>query len=177
MSSPEQPPSGNKWESAQWIASGLVNLVGITLVALLVCNMSGCTEQRSSTPPPVVVDPPSDTPPRTPNTDLAQTTIKLLINSDWDREAAQRVTEANLRWLTILKETDDKQYQDHLNVLKPLGGYPGVMEVMQKHPETAGLLALVTDPETVADTLRDEKDYAQVVILYQRQLIAACLPI
>ncbi|HQX51289.1 MAG TPA: hypothetical protein PLR25_15340 [Planctomycetaceae bacterium] len=170
MSSPEQSLSDSKWEWAQWIANCLVVLVGIPLATYFICSLSGCSEQKPPTPPPVKNDPPFGTPPVSPNAELVQTTVKRLIESGWDRDAAQCVTEANLRWLTILKETDDKQYQEHLHVLKPLGDHPGVMDVLRKHPETAGLLALVTDPEGVADTLRDEKDYAQVVSLYQRQL-------
>ncbi len=91
-----------------------------------------------------------------------------LVDAGWTEDAAAAVAELNRNWLAAVAEADDDEPARALNRLKPLGRVRGLMPLLAKRPESAGLLAAAQDPQAVAETLRSDADYPLVRDLYKR---------
>ncbi|MGQ9771856.1 MAG: hypothetical protein ACUVQG_15030 [Thermogutta sp.] len=129
----------------------------LTLIMILglpgpACNRpnSGVYENvEESGPPPSAKDPASAGIPDLTSASCdsglnVEQIVQVLEDNGWDREAAQKVAELNLRYFKILHETDPAEYKGQLATLCRLGSPQyrfAVQSVLIQCPELAGLLA------------------------------------
>ena len=81
----------------------------------------------------------------------------------WSKEAAQAVVHLNAEWFSIQAEENPAGLQRQLALLRALGLYPYINEVLVSHPETAGLLAATDDPVLLADSIASSGDDYDVI--------------
>jgi hypothetical protein len=78
--------------------------------------------------------------------DLARTVRQELTKAGWSEGAARSVTQLNAEWLAILRGAPGgSPYRKTLGLLKRLGGFRHLMPLLERRPETAGLLASQAD--------------------------------
>ncbi len=91
----------------------------------------------------------------------------LLVEAGWDRDAAGAVAALNAEWFEIQADENPNGLERQLKLLKDLGQRPELQPFLAEHPETAGLLAQVDDPNRVAESLGSgDDDYPFVAGLY-----------
>ena len=149
MTSPEQPPSGNKWESVQLITGCLVVLIGIGFV---VDKLRGRPDPTPSVPPPTAKNetgPSTDLPLPAQDEEWVRPTIDRLVRMNWGRAAATSVVQWNQRYLSLTRETSEEQFDRRVKLWGRLGDRPIVQKRLEEWPELTGLLmrALEQNPD------------------------------
>ena len=94
--------------------------------------------------------------------------IRDLTDSGWTRSSAVAVVELNASWFQRLAHEAPEDLERQRIAMKRLGRVPQVFDVLEHHPEAAGLLASADDPVLVADSLRDDRHYDILSSLYVR---------
>jgi len=93
---------------------------------------------------------------------------RALVDEGWSQAVAEAVVSLNVRFFTVLFEDDPQAWKNSLARLQTLGQHPGLMVLLERHPELAGLLAGAPDPVAVAAPLYDARHYDQLASLYVR---------
>jgi len=99
----------------------------------------------------------------------AERAERSLRDSNWLPGAAAQVAQLNANWFEVLATEAHDEFDKELRTLGALGNHEAVMDVVQLHPEVAGLLATSKDPEQLASVLRYEADYERVIGFFQAQ--------
>jgi len=94
-----------------------------------------------------------------------------LIAAGWTRDAAEAVARLNAEWFGELDREAPDDAGRQRDLLRRLGRTHQVLDVVARHPEVAGLLAVAIDPVATADSLRDEPHYAAIASLYARYVV------
>ena len=90
-----------------------------------------------------------------------------LREAGWSDDAAGQVANLNVEWFALISEENEASAQKQLKFLEGLGQYPEFMDFLERHPETAGLLAAADDPAVIHRTLAAAgEDYDFVASLY-----------
>jgi hypothetical protein len=95
--------------------------------------------------------------------------VEKLVRAGWNPKSAKAVVDLNADFFAIQAEENPTGLEIQLKLLCGLGKHPGLQFFLVDRPETAGLLASVDDPLSVADTLRfaeNHGEYHQVVGFY-----------
>ena len=93
--------------------------------------------------------------------------VGMLTDSGWGKQSAYAVVNLNAEWFAIQADENPAGLEFQLRLLSDLGRHPDLDRFLTEHPETAGLLATVDDPQLIADSLRDATDsYQRVAGLY-----------
>lgn len=126
-----------------------IALIYILLLPSTAMLLAGCSGKGEPLQPLVVAPPPSPSPP-SPLKDYSQD----LMDAGWNNAgAAKAVADLNAEWFSIMAEENPKGLSVQLTYLKSLKEFPVVFDLLQKHPETAGLLSKLKDPTTVGKIL------------------------
>jgi hypothetical protein len=96
--------------------------------------------------------------------------VDNLVGAGWTHGAARAVVRLNADWFRRLSRDAPDDLKRQRVLLRQLGRYPQVLDVIERHPETAGLLAQADDPTPLADSLRDERHYDVLSSLYVRHV-------
>ncbi|MHB1035015.1 MAG: hypothetical protein ACYC35_15225 [Pirellulales bacterium] len=94
--------------------------------------------------------------------------VSELISAGWEAKAAEAVVRTNTEWFDTVSRENPEEFAKQRKLLARLGAHKEVFDVVQKHPEAAGLLAEAHDPELIARTLLDDSRYNTITGLYMR---------
>lgn len=140
-----------------WLAVG-----GVALV----CGAAARYYRLQAPSPGAPLPAESSAPPASP--ELARGLESRLHAAGWSKEAAESVVALNEDYFGLLAAEDPVQLERIAVALERLGKRPGLMAVLVKRPETAGLLADSPDPRALAESLRDDGHYNAVSNIFAR---------
>ncbi len=132
----------------------------ISLTAWILNSKESSTQPRPGPLPPTVPAPPASFHPAD--------AVPVLIEAGWSRPAAESVVSLNAPYFTALNQDDPAAWKNTLARLRQLGRHAGLMELLERHPELAGLLAGAVDPVAVAAPLYDVRNYDALAGMYAR---------
>src|SRR5207248_1230632 len=99
--------------------------------------------------------------------DSAQELAGALRQAGWSEGAARRVADVYADWLQSVAQENAVQAQRQLTLLEGLGKHGSFMDLLERHPEAAGLLAGADPADVVHRTLVTAgADYEFVAGLY-----------
>jgi hypothetical protein len=110
--------------------------------------------------------------PKDEKAERAQRLENELLQAGWDRPAAAAVVRVNAGWFEALRQDREELLDRQVRLLCRLGKFPALGPFLGEHPEAAGLLAGVEDPEGVARSLEGD-DYALLAGVYMRHVTSA----
>lgn len=91
---------------------------------------------------------------------------KLTVNG-WSKEAANAVINLNSNWFNIIAAENDLAFNKQLILLAGLGDYESLMPFLTKHPEAAGLFAIINNPRSLLELFDSiQTDYDFLINLY-----------
>jgi len=157
-------PSSNRNALAIWV----LLILGVGALSVPLLKRAFDAPPTSPPLPGVGTDPDeSDATRAIVKTDLAKETAARLRSAGWPEAAADAVVDLNLDWLAIQKEENPAGFEIQLKLLERLGSHPKVFALIEKHPETAALLAGTSSPSPMALSLTvDSRDYEPLAGLF-----------
>jgi hypothetical protein len=97
---------------------------------------------------------------------MANTVLDELSKAGWRKEVAQKVVALNQTWFTELKNASEKNFQNHLKLLKQFNPTYLVEQFLLKHPEMLGLLNLADDSIAIIKILKKSTCYNEMTTYY-----------
>jgi hypothetical protein len=94
--------------------------------------------------------------------------VEELLKAGWRKKAAQAVASVNQKWFYRLKteKNSENHFQHQIERLKQLKPSYLVSRFLEKHPETAGLLALSKQPILIIKVLKKPACYNALITSY-----------
>jgi hypothetical protein len=87
--------------------------------------------------------------------ELAEKIRHRLVGAGWKASTAEAIIKLNAEWFLLMDQENRAELNHQLTALAELGKHQEELaDFLEDHPETAGLLAGVSDPTRVAKTLR-----------------------
>ncbi len=115
----------------------------------------GCDKKQPAQGPFYQQQPETTVSSNTLNEEQSGSYIKRLTSDGWDAKAAEAVVSLNADWFHILAEENPANLEVQIKLLSRLGAYPNLRDILADHPQTAGLLASVNDPQMLGKVLRN----------------------
>lgn len=132
----------------QYLLRPYIVYLAITLAFL------GCNKQQPS--PSFLAEQQSETAVAS-NTENEETQaiVQRLVSDGWQVRSAEAVVSLNAEWFSILTDENPASLELQVKLLSRLGAYPALQDILADHPQTAGLMASVTDPQILGNVLRN----------------------
>ena len=93
--------------------------------------------------------------------------VRELVDAGWDASAATAVVDINSEFFGIQREENPQGFARQMILLRGLGKRPRLSGFLIQHPEMAGLLVTVDDPEPIAESLENSPaDYDLLASCY-----------